>query len=160
MSTREDVLLAAAATVVLLNNERKTKKRRCWVRSSLLSREKYCGETMVNELIHENTLYGELRDDGNIKNFLRMSSTDIEYLINIVGPKIKKEDTAFRNSISVIERLSITLRFLASGDSYQSLEYIFKVSKQSISSIVPEVCTAITESLKHEIMVSTYLFIY
>lgn len=149
MSTREDVLLAAAATVVLLNNERKTKKRRCWVRSSLLSREKYC----------ENTLYGELRDDGNIKNFLRMSSTDIEYLINNVGPKIKKEDTAFRNSISVIERLSITLRFLASGDSYQSLEYIFKVSKQSISSIVPEVCTAITESLKHEIMVSTYLFI-
>lgn len=102
-------------------------------------------------------LYGELRDNGNIKNFLRMSSTDIEYLINNVGPKIKKEDTAFRNSISVTERL--TLRFIASGDSYQSLEYVFKVSKQSISSIVPEVCIAIIDSLKHQIMVSTYFFI-
>jgi hypothetical protein len=66
---------------------------------------------MVNELIHENTLYRELRDNGNIKHFLRMSSTDIEYLINNVGRKIKKEDTSFRNSISVTERLSLTLRF-------------------------------------------------
>ncbi|CAH0730574.1 unnamed protein product, partial [Brenthis ino] len=49
MSTREDVLLAAAATVVILNNKRKTKKRRCWVRPSLLTRGKYCGETMVNK---------------------------------------------------------------------------------------------------------------
>lgn len=57
-----------------------------------------------------------------IINFLRMSSTDIEYLINHVGPKIKKEDTAFKNSISVTERLAIKLRFIASGVSYQSLE--------------------------------------
>ncbi|KAG8230437.1 hypothetical protein J437_LFUL015459 [Ladona fulva] len=36
----------------------------------------------------------------------------------------------------------------ARGDSYTSLMYTFRISKQSISEIVPEVCEAIITSLK------------
>ncbi|XP_045762735.1 uncharacterized protein LOC123865626 [Maniola jurtina] len=57
-------------------------------------------------------------------------------------------NTLFRDSISVTERLAITLRFLATGDSYTSLQYLFRVSKQSISRIVPEVCDALCDALK------------
>jgi len=39
----------------------------------------------------------------------------------------------------VAVRLAITLQFLSSGDSYHSLMYMFKISKQSILQIVPEV---------------------
>ncbi|XP_023311663.1 uncharacterized protein LOC111692132 [Anoplophora glabripennis] len=52
-----------------------------------------------------------------------------------------------REAITVKERLAITLRYLATVDSYTSLQYIFRVSKQSISRIVPEVCDAIIEAL-------------
>jgi hypothetical protein len=62
--------------------------------------------------------------------------------------KISKKDTAFRKAISVQERLALTLRFLASGDSYINLQYLFRISKQAISCIVPEVCEALVEKLK------------
>nr|CAI5842894.1 unnamed protein product [Callosobruchus analis] len=45
-------------------------------------------------------------------------------------------------------RLAITLRFLATGDSYKSLMYLFQVSYSTISLIVPEVCEAISSVLK------------
>lgn len=51
-------------------------------------------------------------------------------------------------------RLAITLRFLASGDSYESLHFLFKVSPQVISTIVPETCEALNQVLQNEIKVS------
>jgi hypothetical protein len=49
----------------------------------------------------------------------------------LVGPAIQKSSN-FRYAIGVTERLATTLRFLATGDSYHSTMYLFKVSTQSI----------------------------
>jgi hypothetical protein len=70
-----------------------------------------------------------------------MSPSEFEFLIHWIGEKISKEDTAFRKPISIQERLTLTLRFLASADSY--LQYLFKISKHAINCIVPEVCEAL-----------------
>lgn len=88
-----------------------------------------------------------------------MSPIDFEYLLNMIGPAIQKTDTKFRKAISVKERLSITLRFLASGDSFTSLQYVFRVSKQAISLIVPETCQAILNGLKEQIKVRYVLLV-
>jgi hypothetical protein len=45
------------------------------------------------------------------KNFTRMSPSEFEILIKLIGEKISKKDTAFRKAISVQARLALTLRF-------------------------------------------------
>lgn len=153
MSSAEEVVLAAAACVILSKCKR---PRRYWVRPSLQARARYSGSDLLNDLNRDDTdpLTGELRCDGSIKNFLRMSSDDFESLIVGIGHIISKQDTNYRKAIPVRERLAITLRFLASGDSYTSLSYLFKVSKSAISILVPEVCEAVIGFLKDNIQVS------
>lgn len=102
---------------------------------------------------------------GEFKKFTRMSTVDFEYLLQKVSPIISKTDTQFRLAIPARIRLAITLRFLASGDSYESLHFLFKVSPQLISEIVPEVCKALVHILRNEIKVSknalnSFIFFY
>lgn len=77
-----------------------------------------------------------------------MSMSAFEKLATILGLQITKRDTYLRETIPINERLAVTLRFLATGDSYASLMYLFKISKQLISVIVPEVCEALIKGLK------------
>lgn len=91
---------------------------------------------------------------GEFENFLRMSLTDFNYLVDKIYPLVAKQDTILRDSIPVKIRLAITLRFLATGDSYRSLHYTFKVSSQIISQIIPEVCQALIKVLKNMVQVS------
>ncbi|XP_062571585.1 uncharacterized protein LOC134233621 [Saccostrea cucullata] len=69
-------------------------------------------------------------------------------LLHLVTPHIKRRNTVMRDAIPPAERLSITLRFLATGDTYQSLEYLYRIPKQTLSTIIPETCTAIYNVLK------------
>lgn len=111
--------------------------------------------------LKKDDLISECRmDNGNIKNFCRMSSPDLEWLLCKVSPLIQKEDTNYRAAISPLERLLLTLRFLATGDSYTSLMYLFRISKQAISVIVPEVCDAIILVLQDQIKVSVQKTIF
>lgn len=157
MSSVEEVVLAAAACVVLAHNQRRP--RRYWVKPSLRARCRYSGTDMLNDLNEDDIdpLSLELRTDGSFKNFLRMASCDFEYLVSMIGHKIARQDTNFRKAIPVREKLAVTLRFLATGDSYTSLSYLFKMSKSTISLFVPEVCEALIDLLKENIKVSNYM---
>lgn len=137
-----EVVAASAFLTVyrLLSKNNKKKTRNVW------QRKLFC-------LRNDNLLLTEM-DSLHLQNFTRMTSEDFEKLITLVGPKIMKQDTKFRKAIPVKDRLALTLRFLASGDSYTSLQYLFKVSKQRISVIIPETCDALTLALKELIKVS------
>ena len=47
-------------------------------------------------------------------------------------------------------KLAITLRHLATGESYQSLSFQFRVGKSTICKFVPQVCEAIRTEFLHE----------
>ena len=49
-------------------------------------------------------------------------------------------------------KLAITVRFLASGDKYPSLMYSFRVARNTISVVIPEVCQAIVQEYKAEVI--------
>jgi len=56
-----------------------------------------------------------------------MESEDFEFLLSKIGPKMMKNDTNMRNAFPVDKRLAVTLRFLATGESYTSLQYTFLI---------------------------------
>ncbi|KAJ8915446.1 hypothetical protein NQ315_003208 [Exocentrus adspersus] len=121
------------------------RKRRWWMTSINLNRTRQSMELQFAELLKE--------PSGEFMNFCRMSFTDFEFLLNKISPMISRKDTQMRDAIPAKVRLAITLRFLATGDSYRSLHFLFKVSSQIISKIVPEVCEALVEALKDEVKV-------
>ena len=55
-------------------------------------------------------------DINGYKNFLRMRPETFDQLLHLVGPVIQKQDTKMKDSICPAERLSVTLRWLASGE--------------------------------------------
>lgn len=145
--------IAAAAYIVMdyLVQKRKRRERRWWQRQFYSKRNSYGGHQILADLKFQSI-------SGCFKNFTRMSPSDFEHLITLIGPKIAKKDTHWRKAISIQDRLAVTIRFLATGDSFTSLQYLFKISKQSISTIVPQVCEALVEVLKENIKVSTALY--
>nr|CAI5853248.1 unnamed protein product [Callosobruchus analis] len=98
---------------------------------------------MIEDLIRE--------PSGRLENFLRMSYTDFEFLLNEVGHLIGKKDTHLRKAIPVRERFCVALRFFASGDSFVSLSYLFKFSPQVVSRYIFDVCDALISVLKDQI---------
>lgn len=62
-----------------------------------------------------------------------------------------------RIAISVEERVAITLKFLATGESYFSISQLFRVSPSSICNIITEVCEAIYNELKDEFLQVEFL---
>ena len=58
-------------------------------------------------------------------------------------PRFQKKTTYCRKPLSPGLKLAITLRYLATGDSYKLLAYGFWVAPNTIVSVVPEVCEAI-----------------
>ncbi|XP_050506192.1 uncharacterized protein LOC126884296 [Diabrotica virgifera virgifera] len=148
---QDDEIAAAAAAYIVLSAKKKKRKHKCWVKPSLCDRSEYGGMHLLNVLKKDDVYIGNNKNNGSVKNFLRMSSTDFEWLLCQIAPKIQKEDTNYRQAISPMERLLLTLRFLATGDSYHSLMYLFKISVSSISRIIPEVCKVIAEVLKDKL---------
>ena len=77
-----------------------------------------------------------------------MTTNRFEHLVKLVAPLIEKRTTRFREPISASQRLALTLRFLATGESQQSLSFSYRVGKATVCKIVSETSLAIYNALK------------
>ncbi len=126
---------------------RPRKKRKWWVRPfGTYDRRLQYG--------HYDNLMQELGvdDPTSYFNFLRMSPAMFEELLVRITPRIQKKETRMRKPHSPGLKLAITLRYLATGEKYPSLQYGFRVSRHSVAIIIPEVCTAIHQELADEVI--------
>lgn len=142
MASIEDDAIALVGLAVVLNKKnKKQKKREKWAKDWLLKRKTYSHVNLLNELRFEPL---------DFKNYLRMDEDTYRKLLSMVAPLIQKEDTIMRKSISPHERLSGTLRFLATGRSYEDLKYTSVISPQALGKIIPETCDALYRVLRRE----------
>ena len=88
-----------------------------------------------------------LENPAAFKNFVRVEQQMFQELLHVIGPRITKNNTWYRQSIYPGLRLAITLRYLDTRDSYRTLMYEFWVPHNTIGGIVRDIC---------EIIVSMY----
>lgn len=138
-----DHLLLSLSYVYLRKKKysRNERKRQVWVLEWLLKRnEKGCTNNLLKEFNMQMPIL--------FTNFLRMSRENFDVLLGLVSPIIQKQDTVMRESISASDRLMVTLRYLAVGDSFKSLSFMFRISTPSLTNIIPDTCEAIYRVLK------------
>ena len=95
----------------------------------------------------------ELRneDPASFTSFLRVPPDMFDELLDIVGPRITKMHTRYREPVEPDLKLSLTLRHLASGNKYAPMNG-WRVPHNTISLVVEEVCNAIIDEYKDEVL--------
>ncbi|XP_046406228.1 protein ANTAGONIST OF LIKE HETEROCHROMATIN PROTEIN 1-like [Ischnura elegans] len=132
-------IMLAAAEVMRRQGRR---RRSAWTRPWIRRREEGRG---VLDMVHRE-LASEDRDA--FKNFLRMTEEQFFEILSMVRDDIQKQDTGMRESMSPEKRLSLTLRFLATGETYRSMIYSTRIHHGTIGGIIPEVCESNYRNLK------------
>lgn len=110
-----DCCIALALVLALQKKNNKNRKKRVWMKDWLKKRCEFTHEHMLNEI--------RLTSPKDFNNYLRMNESIYEELLQLISPKIYKRDTHLRDAISVNQRLSITLRFLATGNTFADLKF-------------------------------------
>ena len=124
----------------MLEDEERVKKRgktRAWIKRR---EDKGYFNNIVRELMIEDTVaYREM---------MRMTYDDFTEILRVIEPDITPQQVnGGHKVIRAAERLTLAIRFLATGETYRSLSFQFRISKSAISYIVNEVCQAIIKNL-------------
>lgn len=143
MADVRQISAAVAVAIICKRRKRKRKTKEVWEREWFRRRsERGVYRQLLEEL--------RLEDEENYRRYLRMDTKTFQDLLDKVTPLIEKKQTNMRQPIPPGERLAVTLRFLATGESFSSLQYQFRISASSLSFIVPEVCQAVFQVLKDD----------
>nr|CAI5824359.1 unnamed protein product [Callosobruchus analis] len=114
-------------------------KRKKWVHEINVRRE---------ELGEYHRLVQELNEHPDRYHmYFRMTKDEFNFLHELIKEDIKKQNTQFRRAISTEERLAVCLRFLATGNSFRSMGFSYRLGFSTVREIVIEVCDAIWKNL-------------
>ena len=121
---------------------RRRRSRSVWVRAIFAKRQQQ-GE--YSNLLQEM----RLSDPQCHFQYLRMSKERFDILLSLVGPLLAKRHyfSRQRTEITPAERLAVTLRYLATGNSQVSLSFNFRIGRSTICGIVRETSQAIWDAL-------------
>ena len=114
-----------------------------WVRPWLLQREERGAYHNIMADLYATDIPG-------FTNYMRMTPEFFEMIKTRLEPHLARQATNYRAPISVGEKLALTIRYLATGESYTSLSCQFRVGRSTISKFLPEVCRAIQDEFTRE----------
>ena len=91
-------------------------------------------------------------DVTSFTNFMRMEQQTFHEILTRIAPRISKQNNNYLKSLTPGLKLAITLRFLAIGNSYKSLQFRYRVAHNSICKFIQAVCQAIIDELSDEVL--------
>ncbi|KAK9879615.1 hypothetical protein WA026_006679 [Henosepilachna vigintioctopunctata] len=100
--------------VLFATDSNRKRKRSVWCKDWLRKRELFSHVNLLNEL---------RTSPKDWHKYLRMNEETYLILLGKVAPLIEKKDTVLIRSISAHERLTATLRFLATGRTYADMKF-------------------------------------
>jgi len=112
----------------LRQRRRRTVWIKPWVQRRVVSGQ---FDTLMQELMRE--------AHGDFKTYMRITPRMFLELLQRIELRITKSNMR-RRPLEPGLKLAITLRFLATGDSYTCLAFDFRVAHNTISLFVPQVC--------------------
>ena len=89
-----------------------------------------------------------LRDDERFISYYRLTIEAFSLLLDLIRPHLPHQPLLGGKRISVQERLAVTLRLLASGNSQTSIAFEFRMGISTVNKIIAEVCSAIWLALQ------------
>ncbi|KAL2096954.1 hypothetical protein ACEWY4_006161 [Coilia grayii] len=135
--------LAGVCALLHRRRTRRRTQRRFWVHPIRQSRK-------VHGEFHR--LVQELRfDDALFQQYFRLNKAEFDRLLTKLGPVLTRRTTS-REPIGAAERLAICLRYLATGDSFTTIGFSYRVGACTVGIIVEEVCRAIWGGLVDDFM--------
>ena len=139
-------LLRLQQTVERRRREGRRRGRTVWVRQWILRRPEYgLYDKLMVELRKE--------DPRAFQQFMRMPPAMFDELVQRLTPRLSKQDTNWRGSLEPGLKVAITLRHMASGNTYRNMQYGWRVPHNTISVLVREVVQAIIEDYTDELLV-------
>ncbi|XP_048062134.1 protein ALP1-like [Megalobrama amblycephala] len=144
MANNNKQLAIQVICALICSEKEKKKKKRIW-RREYLKRRGQQGVSVPQRVL-------ELNDETGCRELLRMTAEEFEFLLGMVGALITKQHTKMRRAISPRDRLSVTLRYLASGETFSSLSLQYRIGASTISQIVMETCAALHQVMKKDFL--------
>ncbi len=75
-------------------------------------------------------------------------------MLDRLTPLICKLDTNYRKALDPGLKVAITLHYMATEDSYKSLQYGFRVAYNTICMLIAEVISAIVDAVQQEVIIT------
>ena len=91
-------------------------------------------------------------DEAAFKRLTKITPEMWHHILGRVGPQIQKQDTERRLALEPGLKLAVTLRYLATGETFRSLVFGYMKSHSSIVQFLPEVYEAIMLEFSPEVM--------
>ena len=105
--------------------QRPRRRHNMWVRPWLLQREERGAYHNIMADLYATDIPG-------FTNYMRMTPEFFEMMKTRLEPRLARQATNYRAPISVGEKLALTIRYLATGESYTSLSCQFQVSTRGL----------------------------
>lgn len=89
-----------------------------------------------------------------------MDQEGFNTLLDLVRPKIEKQDTIMHKAIPASQRLPVMLRYLVSCMDLEDLKFMCAIAPQTLESIIMEIFDEIIGALKDNVQICVHLFFF
>lgn len=81
-----------------------------------------------------------------------MSPDRFDHLLGLIKADLTPKPNNFRQGISAEQKLIVTLRYLATGDSQASQSFSFQLGRSTVGKIIKQTCGALWNRLQEKYM--------